>query len=88
MLGRRQAHVEDRDQALTAGQQLRPRTELGEQAVDLLARARAVVGERRGLHGVAADLLGSGVAASGVASESPIAVSGAGISGWNRRSTW
>ena len=62
VLRRRQAHVEDRDQALAARQQLRPRAELGEQGVDLLARARAVVGERRGLHGAAADPLGSGVA--------------------------
>ena len=28
------------------------------------------------------------ISASGIASESPIAVSGAGISGWKRRRTW
>ena len=84
---RGQAHVEDRDQALAAGQQLRPRAELGEQAVDLLAGARPVVGERSGLHGVVLGLLGSGAVASGD-SESPIAVPGSGSSGWKSRSTW
>ena len=85
---RRQAHVEDRDQALPAGQHLRLRAELREQVVDLLAGARAVVGEGRGLHGPAVDLRGSGDAASGSASASPNAPAGGGTSGWNRRSTW
>ena len=82
-----QAHVEDRDQALAAGQQLRLRAELREQAVDLLAGARAVIGERSGLHGVVLGPLGSGAVASGER-ESPIAVPSSGSSGWKKRSTW
>ena len=82
-----QAHVEDRDQALAAGQQLRLRAELREQAVDLLAGARPVIGERSGLHGLGLVPLGSGALASGV-SESPIPVPGSGSSGWKSRSTW
>ena len=87
-MGRRgQAHVEDRDQALAAGQQLRLRAELREQAVDLLAGAGPVVGEGSGLHGVPLVPLGSGAVASGD-SESPIAVPLSGSSGWKNRSTW
>ena len=77
-------HVEDRDQALTAGQQLRVRAELREERVDLLAGARPVIGERGGLHG----LRGSRVAASGSTSESAGVVAVGGISGWKNRSTW
>ena len=46
----REAHVEQRDQALAPGEDLGLVAQLGEQAADLVHRFRRVVGKRRWLH--------------------------------------
>ncbi len=47
---RRQAHVQDRNQALPTGQDLGVLPELGQEGVHLPARRRTVIRERRRLH--------------------------------------